>query len=42
MATCQLKLVDHLKDFQTRWVKTGEWGHQDEAWVAIASDCQVR
>ncbi len=40
-ATCRLKLVDHLKDFQTRWVKGGEWNHQDDAWVATASDCQV-
>ncbi|HSS40081.1 MAG TPA: hypothetical protein VLT58_15040 [Polyangia bacterium] len=42
VASCQLKLVDHLKDFQTRWVKTGEWGHQDEAWVAVPSDCRIR
>ncbi len=38
----RLKLVDHLKDFQTRWLKGGEWNHQDDAWVAIPSDCQVR
>ncbi len=42
VASCQLKLVDHLKDFQTRWLKTGEWNHQDDAWVATASDCQLR
>jgi hypothetical protein len=42
VATCQLKLVDHLKDFQTRWVKNGEWGHQDEAWVGIPSDCHIQ
>ncbi len=34
VATCRLKLVDHLKDFQTRWLKGGEWNHQDDAWVA--------
>lgn len=42
VATCQLKLVDHLKDFQTRWVKGGEWNHQDEAWVAVPSDCRIQ
>ncbi|MES1208463.1 MAG: hypothetical protein ABUS79_21195 [Pseudomonadota bacterium] len=42
VATCQLKLVDRFKDFQTRWLKGGEWNHQDEAWVATPSDCQVR
>lgn len=41
VAACQLKLIEHLKDFQTRWVKTGGWNHQDDAWVATASDCQV-
>ena len=42
VVNCQLKLVDHLKDFQTRWLKNGEWGHQDDAPVAIPSDCQIR
>jgi len=41
VATCQLKLVDHLKDFQTRWLKAGEFNHQDEAWVAVPSACEV-
>ncbi len=40
-ATCQLKLVDHLKNFQTRWLKNGEWNPQDDAWVATASDCRI-
>lgn len=42
VAKCQLTLVDHLKDFQTRWLKDGGWNHQDDAWVATASDCQVQ
>ncbi|HEY4394439.1 MAG TPA: hypothetical protein VGP64_10270 [Polyangia bacterium] len=41
-ASCQFKTIDHLKDFQTRWLKTGEWGHQDEAPVAVASDCKLQ
>ena len=40
-ARCQLKVIDRLRDFQTRWVKTGDWGHQDDAPVAIPSDCQI-
>jgi len=42
VATCQLKLVDHLKDFQTRWNKDGGWNHQDDAWVATPSDCRIQ
>ena len=42
VATCQLKLVDHLKDFQTRWIKDGGWNHQDDAWVATPSDCRIQ
>jgi len=42
VANCQLKVTDHLKDFQTRWVKGGEWNHQDDAEVATASDCHIQ
>jgi hypothetical protein len=41
-AACQLKVVDQMRNFQTRWVKNGDWGHQDEAPVATASDCRVQ
>jgi hypothetical protein len=40
-ARCQIKVVEHLRDFQTRWLKTGGWNHQDDAPVAVASDCQI-
>jgi hypothetical protein len=40
-AACQLNVLDHLRDFQTRWLKTGDWGHQDEAPVATPSDCHI-
>ena len=40
-ASCHLKLLDHLHDFQTRWLKTGAWNHQDDAWVAIPSNCHL-
>jgi hypothetical protein len=42
VADCQLKLVGRLKDFQTRWLKTGGWGHQADAWVATPSDCRIQ
>jgi hypothetical protein len=35
-------LVDHLKDFQTRWNKDGGWNHQDDTWVATPSDCRIQ
>jgi hypothetical protein len=38
---CQLQLTEHIRDFQTRWVKGGDFGHQDDAWVAIPSDCNI-
>jgi len=41
-ALCQLKVTDQMRNFQTRWVKTGGWNHQDEAPVAIASDCRIQ
>lgn len=41
-AACQLKVIDHLKNFQTRWIKTGDWNHQDDAPVAIPSDCHIQ
>jgi hypothetical protein len=40
-AACQLKVTDQMHNFQTRWVKNGDWGHQDGAPVAIASDCRI-
>jgi len=40
-AACQLTVIDHMRNFQTRWLKTGDWGHQDEAAVATASDCRI-
>ena len=40
-AACQLNVTGHLRNFQTRWLKTGDWGHQDEAPVATASDCRI-
>ena len=33
-AACQLKVIGHMHDFQTRWVKTGDSNHQDDAPVA--------
>jgi hypothetical protein len=41
-ASCRFELVDQLRDFHTRWLASGGWNHQDEAWVAIPSDCHVR
>ena len=41
-AACQLKVTDQMRNFQTRWLKNGDWGHQDEAPVAIASDCRIQ
>jgi hypothetical protein len=40
-AACQLDVINHLRNFQTRWIKNGEWGPQDEAPVATASDCHI-
>ena len=40
-AACQLKVIDRMRNFQTRWLKTGDWGHQDEAPVATVSDCRI-
>ena len=40
-AGCQLKVIDRMSNFHTRWLKNGEWGHQDEAPVATASDCHI-
>jgi hypothetical protein len=41
-ATCKLKVSDHMRDFQTRWLKTGDWGKQGEAPVATATDCRIQ
>ncbi|HVZ87199.1 MAG TPA: hypothetical protein VHG72_09525 [Polyangia bacterium] len=41
-ADCQLKVIDRLKDLQTRWLKAGDWTHEDEAPVAIASNCRIQ
>lgn len=41
-AACKLKVTDQMRNFQTRWMKNGEWGHQDEAPVAIASNCRIQ
>jgi hypothetical protein len=41
-AVCRLKITDQMRNLQTRWVKNGEWNHQDEAPVAIASDCRIQ
>jgi hypothetical protein len=41
-ANCQLKTIDHLHDFQTRWIKGGDWNHQDDAPVAVPSDCRLQ
>jgi hypothetical protein len=40
-ARCQFKTVDHMKNFQTRWVRNGEWNHQDDAPVAVPSNCDI-
>lgn len=40
-ARCRLKLVGELHNFQARWLAQGEWGPEDQAWVALASDCSV-
>jgi hypothetical protein len=42
VATCRFTLAGELRDFQTRWLRTGGWNRQDEAWVAVPSDCRVR
>jgi hypothetical protein len=41
-AACKLKVTDQMRNFQTRWMKNGDWGHQDEAPVAIASNCRIQ
>ncbi|HEY6477248.1 MAG TPA: hypothetical protein VI456_11755 [Polyangia bacterium] len=41
-ANCQLKTIDHLRDFQTRWLKGGDWNHQDDAPVAVPSGCKIQ
>jgi hypothetical protein len=42
VATCRLELIGQLHHFQTRWLRTGDFNSQDEAWVAVPSDCRVR
>jgi len=42
IATCHLELIGQLHHFQTRWLRTGDWNPQDEAWVAVPSNCRVR
>jgi len=42
IATCRFRLAGELRRFQTRWLRTGGWNPQDEAWVAVPSDCRVR
>jgi hypothetical protein len=41
-AACRLKVTEQMRNFNTRWVRNGEWNHQDEAPVAIASDCHIQ
>ena len=38
---CRLKLVQQLYNFQARWLARGDWGPEDHAWVAVASDCSI-
>ncbi len=40
-ATCHLEVVGQVRNLQTRWVKNGDWGRQEEAPVAIASGCHI-
>jgi hypothetical protein len=42
IASCRFELVGELRHFQTRWLRTGGWNGQDEAWVAVPSNCRVR
>ncbi|HEY6476171.1 MAG TPA: hypothetical protein VI456_06280 [Polyangia bacterium] len=42
VATCRFELVGELRHFETRWLRTGGWNKQDEAWVAVPSNCRVR
>jgi hypothetical protein len=42
VATCRFTLAGELRGFETRWLRTGSWNRQDEAWVAVPSDCRVR
>jgi hypothetical protein len=42
VATCRFELRGELRHFQTRWLRTGGWNPQDEAWVAVPSNCRVR
>ncbi len=40
-AACRLNVIGQIRNVQTRWLKTGEWGKQDEAPVAVATDCRI-
>jgi hypothetical protein len=42
IATCRFKLVGQLLHFQTRWLRSGGFNPQDQAWVAVPSSCQIR
>jgi hypothetical protein len=41
IATCRLQLLGDMHHFETRWLRTGAFNPQDEAWVAVPSDCRV-
>ena len=42
VATCRFELRGELHHFETRWLRAGGWNRQDEAWVAVPSNCRVR
>jgi hypothetical protein len=41
VAHCQLRLVERIEHFQTRWLAGGNFNDSDSAWVAEPVSCQV-
>jgi hypothetical protein len=42
VARCQVKLVERVETFQTRWTPRGRWGQSGPAWVIEPLECTVR
>jgi hypothetical protein len=41
VARCQLKLLERIERFQTRWLASGTFGDGEAAWVAEPVSCKV-
>lgn len=40
-ARCQVRLLEKVHAFNTRWSKDGDWENNQDAWVAEPVDCTV-